>query len=43
LIETRAGVSKSNCSEGRMRTYKVTQGTHYDADARITVRETEPH
>jgi len=27
------GVSNSNCSVGHMRTYKVTLGPHYDADA----------
>jgi len=25
-----------------MRTYEVTRGMHYDDDARITVRESEP-
>jgi len=33
------GVSNSNCSVGHMRTYKVTCGPHYDADATIAVPE----
>ena len=30
-------VSNSNCSEGQMRTYKVTRGQMYDADATMAV------
>jgi len=33
------GVSNSNCSEGQMRTYKVTQGLHYDADTTMAAPE----
>jgi len=32
-------VSISNCSKGQMRTYKVNQGLHHDADATTTVAE----
>jgi len=32
-----SGVSNSNCSEGQMKTYKVTRGPHYDADATLAV------
>jgi len=30
---------KLKCSEGQMRTYKVTRGSHYDADATMAVPE----
>jgi len=33
-------VSNSNCNEGQMKTYEVTRGSHYDADARTAVPET---
>jgi len=33
----RSGVSHSNCSVGQIRTYKVTRGPHYDADAIMAV------
>jgi len=33
----RSGVSNSNCSVGQIRTYKVTRGPHYDADATMAV------
>jgi len=32
-------VSNSDCSEGQTRTYKVTWGPHYDADASMAVPE----
>jgi len=35
----KAGVSNSNCSDGQMRTYKVTRGSHYDADTTMAVPE----
>jgi len=35
----KAGISNSNCSVGHMKTYKVTRGPHYDADAEIAVPE----
>jgi len=35
----RLGISNSNCSVGYMRTYKITRGPHYDADATIAVPE----
>jgi len=35
----RSRVSNANYSVGHMRTYKVTQGSHYDADATIAVPE----
>jgi len=34
-----AGISNLNCYEGQMRTYKVTCGPHYDADATMAVPE----
>jgi len=37
--EIKSGVSNSNCSESQMRTYKVTRGPHYDADAITAVPE----
>jgi len=33
----RARVSSSNCSEGQMRTYKVTRRPHYDAYATAAI------
>jgi len=33
------GVSNSNCSVGHMRTYKVTRGPHYKAEATVEVPE----
>jgi len=33
----RQEVSNSNCSEGPMRTYEVTRGPHYDADATMAL------
>jgi len=36
---TNPGVSNSNCSMGKMRTYKVTRGAHYDADETIAAPE----
>jgi len=33
----KAGVSNSSCSEGQIRSYKVTRGPHYDADATMAV------
>jgi len=38
-IGSRAGVSNSTCSEGHMRTYKVTCRPHYNADATTAVCE----
>ena len=38
-IPSSPGVSNSNCSVGHIRTYKVTRGPHYDADATIAVHE----
>ena len=35
----RTGASNSNCSESKMRTYKVTRGPHYDADATMLTPE----
>jgi len=32
-----SGIANSNCSEGQMRTYEVTRGPHYDADATVAV------
>jgi len=29
----------SNCSEGQIRTYEVTRGPHYGADAKMAVSE----
>jgi len=37
LIRYRAGVSNSTCSVGHIRTYKVTRGPHYNADATTAV------
>jgi len=34
-----SGVSNTNCSEGLIRTYKATEGPHYDADATMAVLE----
>jgi len=39
ISSSKTGVSNSNCSVGHMRTYKVTRGPHYDADATIAVPE----
>jgi len=36
---SRAGVSNSNFSGGQTRTYKVTRGPHYEADATMAVHE----
>jgi len=34
-----AGIANSNCSEGQIRTYKVTREPHYDVDAKMAVSE----
>jgi len=34
-VPSGSGVSKSKCSEGQMRTCKVTRGPRYDADVTI--------
>jgi len=36
---SRARVSNSNCSEVQMRTYKVSRGPYYDADATMAIPE----
>jgi len=33
------GLKLKNCFEGQMRTYKITRGLHYDADATTAVPE----
>jgi len=38
----RAGLN-SNCSEDQMRTYKITRGPYYDADATVAVHELESY
>jgi len=35
----KSGVSNSNFSEGQMRSYKVTRGPHYDADATVVASD----
>jgi len=35
----KTGVANSNCSEGQMRTYKISRKPHYDADATMAVPE----
>jgi len=34
-----SGVSNTNCSESKIRTYKATGGPHYDAEATVAVLE----
>ena len=39
ITPVRAGVSKSDCFVSHMRTYKITSGPHYNADATMSVPE----
>jgi len=39
LVLAKSGVSNSNCCEGQMKTYKVTWGSHHDANTTMVARE----